>query len=757
MEINATYLPEDRTSLVSASLTGRRVLQATPPLAPELPRAPVRIFRLVAPLTTILLSGLAFTTGASPLVAAAIAIAGLSCGVSAYRSARAVARLTDLRDDDRGRAMQEIGALQGQVAAAGAEEERLRSLSDALGNIVVDRDAEGRILYANAVLCGLLGRTTDQVQGRTLCDFGIDIGAPEADDAMAGQREPVDIAIHGGSGSRWFAWSELPGERDAAGMVCYRAIGRDITPRKRAEQQLINARERAEHASKAKSRFLATVSHEIRTPMNGIMGMAKLLADTRLTDEQRTYVGAVSTSAGALLALIEDLLDYAKIEAGRFDLELREVSPRELVENVVELLASRAFAKDIGLGCHVAPDVPALIEADPGRLRQVLLNLVGNAIKFTDAGGIILTVERRRLRDRQEILFRVNDSGPGMPKEALGRIFRDFEQADGGTTRRHGGAGLGLAISKRIVDAMRGRITVKSTPGNGAEFSVALPLAGKALEKAAPGPNVPLNVMVLTPHEVEARAIALTLAAHGGRAMAFPNVEAATAHARETGEVFDAAIVDAALDTLDGTLLKRLRAAKICAGAAITLIAPTDRGRLAEFRASGYAMFLARPVRGATLLRVLSKGAPPKPKPARRIRSAAARAAARSVQQLDILVAEDNDINAVLARAALSRAGHRVEIVGDGRAAVSALTESGKRYDLVLMDLHMPVMDGLDAVDRIRRHEEENALPPVPIIVLSADGQEATRHEVLSHGASGFLLKPLDPDRLVAAVEEAAA
>jgi CheY-like chemotaxis protein len=213
-------------------------------------------------------------------------------------------------------------------------------------------------------------------------------------------------------------------------------------------------------------------------------------------------------------------------------------------------------------------------------------------------------------------------------------------------------------------------------------------------------------------------------------------------------------IVDASLETLDGTTLQRVRAARICSGAAITLIAPTDRGRLGEFRAAGYSMFLARPVRGTTLMRMLMKGKPQKERRTRKRRDDEGGGGKRPSSSLHILVAEDNDINAVLARAALSRAGHRVEIVGDGRAAVAALTKANHGFDLVLMDLHMPVMDGLDAIASIRRHEEERAKPAVPIIVLSADGQEATRHEVLAHGASGFLLKPLDPDRLVAAVEE---
>ena len=274
-------------------------------------------------------------------------------------------------------------------------EERFRGLIDALGDLVVHRDRDGRIVYANKVFADLIGsgparpRRHDPVGTRRRCRHRsrcrlLRWRVPELDRC----RNPH--GRHGRAGSRG---SSCRSATRKASAVSHRAIARDITARKRAETALINARERAEYASQAKSRFLATVSHEIRTPMNGIMGMAKLLHDTELSAEQRTYVGAISTSASALLALIEDLLDYSKIEAGRFDPEPQPMSPREIADNVVELLASRAFAKGIGLGCHVAPDVPQMISADPGRVRQVLLNLIGNAIKFTDAGGVRLTVD----------------------------------------------------------------------------------------------------------------------------------------------------------------------------------------------------------------------------------------------------------------------------------------------------------------------------------------------------------------------------
>ena len=635
-------------------------------------------------------------------------------------------------------------------------DERLRGLVDALGDIVVQRDSEGRIVHANRVMADLLERDVSQIEGRMLPELGIDVGVvPEAAFAKGECLSSTDVAIVAPSGKRWYSWIELSTRGEAGDSVSHSAIARDITDRKRAEMALISARERAEQASTAKSRFLATVSHEIRTPMNGIMGMARLLAGTSLTPEQRTYVGAITTSSSALLALIEDLLDFSKIEAGRFDLEPQPMSPREMAEHTVELMAARAYAKDIGIGCHVAPDVPAMLSLDPGRYRQVLLNLIGNAIKFTDIGGVAVSLWREQAADGDWLVTEVRDTGPGLDGADLDRIFEEFEQADTSRTREHGGAGLGLAISRRIVDAMGGSIAVQGQPGEGAVFTVRVPIV------AADAPAVTAThvlegrrILVLSQRATEADMILRTINAHGGTGEMAATLEEARAAQERTP--FDAVLVDAALETVDGTLLQGLRQAGFAGGDAITLIAPGNRGQLAQFRAGGYTAFLPRPVRGETMLRILLNGQQGEPAAERREQDADMPGTTRRGASLTVLIAEDNEINAILARAALTRAGHEVHVVTNGKAAVDALAGS-RRFDVVLMDLHMPVLDGMDAIARIRKAEAERGTPPIPILVLSADGQENTRQHVLTHGASGFLSKPLDPEALVVAVEQKAA
>jgi PAS domain S-box-containing protein len=755
-ESDQTQQPDGGAAAPAAAHEHIRLSVTPPPLAPELERASHPRLHLLMIIAVLVAAGLGELLGAPTLLTIALFVIGIGALLLLAYTMRDEQRLAVEVDRTAKRGRDEFETLSDRMWELQESEERFRGLIDALGDLVVHRDRDGRIVYTNAVFARLTGAPEDKLAGRTLAELGIDVGVvPDAAFADHECLSSTDVAIQTPSGQRWYSWIELSVRDKASHAVSHRAIARDITDRKRAEMALISARERAEFASQAKSRFLATVSHEIRTPMNGIMGMAKLLADTSLSPEQRTYVGAVSTSASALLALIEDLLDYSKIEAGRFELEPQPVSIRETADSIVELLAARAYGKGIGIGCHVAPDVPQIVTADPGRLRQVLLNLIGNAIKFTDSGGVLLEVANADIDSQRMIRFTVTDTGPGIDKHDIGRIFREFEQADSSSTRRHGGAGLGLAISRRIIASMGGTIGVESETGTGSRFHFEIPATGIKPSAENSAALAGRSIAILSKNAVEADAIARTITACGGSV----RYAATAAQAATEAAACDTILVDAAIEDDEGRTLKRLHEAGFANAYAITLIAPTDRGMLGEFRAAGYHAFLARPVRGDTLLRTLLSDRS-KPAPA----GDAAKASARphlhgnATPGLSILIAEDNDINAMLAKAALIKAGHRVEVVGNGKAAVDAVTVPGHgRYDVVLMDLHMPVMDGLDAIGVIRRHEEDRGIAPVPIMVLSADSQETTRHQVLAHGASGFVTKPLDPDALIRAVQEQAA
>ncbi|HEY5817116.1 MAG TPA: response regulator [Mesorhizobium sp.] len=718
-----------------------------------------RPLRFIAPIAALILAGAVYLMGVPQIINfGLLAVALVSLAVLA-RAAQLEFRRRRHLDETAARSRAEMESLADRVWELQESEERFRGLIDALGDLVIHRDRAGRLVYANKVFAHLVGREPRELVGRTLTELGIDIGVvPDAAFSKEGYLSSTDVEIQTPEGGRWFSWIELSLRDKDSRTASHRAIARDITSRKRAESAMVQARERAEHASQAKTRFLATVSHEIRTPMNGIIGMAKLLSDTKLSPEQRTYVSAVSTSASSLLALIEDLLDYAKIESGRFEPEPQPVSPRELADNVVELLSARAHEKDIGLGCHVAPDVPVLIDADPGRVRQVLINLVGNAIKFTNIGGVSVSVANSEAAGEPTIRFVVSDTGGGISPNDRERIFEEFEQADTTSTRAHGGVGLGLAISRRLARSMGGDIGLQSTAGKGSSFSFDIP--ARNIVSAVQDVTLRLDsrhFMILSPRTTEASVIRDAIKALGGSADIASTAKQASAAAGR----FDAIIVDAALEGRNGALLARLRKQSFADSAAVIMIAPADRPKLAEYRMNGYATFLARPVRSDTLARVLKasleKQNDPRSAPSEML-SGQGQSGQAPARSLHVLLAEDNAINALLARAALSKAGHHVETVLDGKSAVEAATrDDGEPFDLLLMDLHMPVMDGMDAIAAIRRHEKKRGRAPVRIMVLTADGQESTKHAVLARGATGFVAKPLDPDVLVRSVEDQAA
>ena len=477
-----------------------------------------------------------------------------------------------------------------------------------------------------------------------------------------------------------------------------------------------------DEADRATARFLAMVSHEIRTPLNGIIGMGKLLSDTPLSAEQQTYVDAITTSGEALLVLVNDLLAFGRLESGDTQARREPVSLEGLIAGVLELMAPQAHGKGIDLGYAIAADVADSVHTVPGHLRQVLFNVVGNAVKFTEAGGV--KVEVRRKNDM--VAIAVTDTGPGIPAEACQRVFEAFEQAENGTTRAHDGAGLGLAIARRLMQANGGGLKLHSVYGKGSCFTITLPASGAAAPVAQNACNEP--VMLMMPEGPERDCMTMALEANGYSV-------ALVSEPPERGTL----LVDArAGATILDTVVERddLRA--------VVLIEPGARGTIAaRFQAHGHA-YLTRPVRPATLKRIMASvtegvsptvaaSTDPAPKrPGKRTKAA---------RSLNVLLAEDNPVNALLARTVLERAGHHVHHVDNGELAVAAF-ESGNP-DLVLMDMHMPVMDGIAAIRAIRAIEERIGASSVPIYSLTADETEETRQAIVSAGATGSVAKPL--------------
>ena len=553
---------------------------------------------------------------------------------------------------------------------------------------------------------------------------------------------PMVIAFADG---RWMRTVEYP--TPEGGVV---GIHTDITDSVLLEQQLRAAKDQAEAGNRAKSEFLATVSHEIRTPMNGVIGMTGLLLDTELTDEQRHFADTVRVSAESLLTVISDILDFSKMEAGKFDFEENNFEIRELVEGVMDILAPRLYTKDVELTCVIGPGADGIFVADAGRLRQVLLNLAGNAVKFTDRGNVAIEADVKWVDQTPWLRMDVTDTGVGIPEEAHSRLFSMFSQVDSSPSRRFGGAGLGLAISQRIVNAMGGRIGFRSAMGEGSTFWVEAPLAYSGKTAVARVTRLTgLAILVVDDNAINRDVFRRQLEASGATVVC---VEDGAAALRELygggGGPYDFALIDHQMPGMSGLDLGR--AVRADPRPSRTRLILATSGPTAQLRqdaqAAGFAVTLVKPVRQSALLsriaELLPGGAkPPAPAPAPQPPPERA--------HLRVLVVDDSATNQLVAAALLERLGVRADVAGDGGEAVQMVIAG--HYDMVLMDVNMPNVDGYTATRMIRALDGEKSR--VAIVAMTANAMEGDRDASLAAGMDDYLSKPIDRRRLGEMVE----
>ena len=608
--------------------------------------------------------------------------------------------------------------------------------------------------------------------------------------------------LHRDGTLRWLLWTSVPFQEL---QVIY-AAARDITDRKAAEETLADyardlerthrdledqadrlaqlvkeleiSKAHAEEATETKSAFLANMSHEIRTPLNAILGMTTLALGTRLTPQQQDYLSTVKSSAESLLAIINDILDFSKIEARRLDLERTVFELRDTVADAARLLALRAGEKGLELACDVSSDVPSLLVGDPGRLRQVLINIIGNAVKFTDKGEVVARVTLgpgRHDPDHVTLRFAVSDTGIGIPGDKQKEIFQAFTQADSSTTRRYGGTGLGLAIAQRLVELMGGHLSVESDVGRGSTFHFTATFGRPAAASAdaphgEPRPIDGTRVLIVDDNATNRRILEEMLRNWRMSPTAVPSATTALTALQEAsaGHTFDLVITDCQMPDVDGfTLARWLKQDQRLRATPIVMLTSIGRPEdVQRVRRLGIDAYLTKPVKHSDLLDTLvslltapahehgtTPAAGPTPATPDRRLPAQPSLSGTASQSLRILVAEDHAVNLKLIQTLLRKRGHRVTTAENGKAAVAAVEAAGRNgFNVVVMDLQMPEMGGLDAARTIREKESGSGTR-VPIVALTAHAMQGDRERCLDAGMDDYLSKPIDVDQLIAVVE----
>jgi two-component system, sensor histidine kinase and response regulator len=653
------------------------------------------------------------------------------------------------------------------LSASESKNKLLATIVEQSSEAIWTEDVTGQITSWNAGATAMLGHSQSEAVGHIL---KID----EADSTVVdgrmkrlaeGDRFSYDTKAITKSGNRIDMQVAIaPLVDEANKYIGTISVARDVTQSKRAEEALRVARAAAEAANHAKSSFLARMSHEIRTPMNGVLGMTELLLETGLSSVQRKYAETVQTSGKNLLAIINDVLDFSKIEAGKLELEKVDLDVRESLEDIVDLLAERAHAKGLELACRIPADLNTRIKGDPLRLGQILTNLTGNAIKFTQSGAVVLSVTGIEQTDSTVVLrFEVADTGVGISEEAQSRIFEEFSQADGSTTRKHGGSGLGLAISRQLVEMMGGHIQVKSAPGKGSTFWFECRFDKQPAPSLEAANEIPLGALtglrtLIIESSAISRGILYSQVCNWGmnvRVAETPEhgLELLT-QAAVRGTPFDLAVIDLGYSGKDSLELARSIKQK-AAIAAMRLVMLTPVGNhalLKDVRNAGMDACLVKPVRQSDLyeglVQVMLGGQAPAPVVASVVDESAS--APLPGSRGKILLVEDNLVNQAVALGMLNRLqGYEVVIAKNGHEALDALAARNERpFDVVLMDCHMPELDGFETTIEIRKREQAANGKRIPIIALTANAMEQDREDCLKAGMDDHLAKPLSRQQL---------